>query len=521
MNKISQIREAKNTKPRQLDAASNAGWNAFLTFWSGIVSFLMAPFLIHYFGTDHYGIFMLIWSVAGILGVMNFGLGEATLRYVAHHHGDENIEGMNRVFGAALSFYIVICILVSIAMYFCAPVITARLKIDPADHALVTSLLRLSAAVFTLHIFTRAFSAVPMALQRYDVSCKINIGQNVMRTFGYIMLIILKFNLLYFLMWDIVSLILAFCIQNVVIKKLFPDLRLMPSLSFQGLKEIYGYSFFSLLTHGFYITLRESGKILLATYLGPSPVAYFGTPDNISQRVHTLIANSSETLLPRFSANRDQRTAQDLFLNGTWASLTISLVLFIPLIVLMPDFLRLWINPDFAREGAAVGQLVALSYITQSAYGPAGAFLRGTGKPWIVTVIFALASISTVSSCVLLIPHHGILGVGYAYIIGSVAHLLGLVVGWRLIFGRASILSMTRTVALPLILGSLAFFVEKIARGWLHDLNWFGLIALGAIFAGFVGLLIFSADWILGGDSSSKKVFLRIIRFNNSNKVLI
>ena len=34
------------------------------------------------------GIFLLIGSILGLLGVMNFGLGEATLRYVARYYGE-------------------------------------------------------------------------------------------------------------------------------------------------------------------------------------------------------------------------------------------------------------------------------------------------------------------------------------------------------------------------------------------------------------------------------------------------
>ncbi len=47
-------------------------------------------------GPAQYGILLLVWSVTGILGVLQFGFGEATLRYVAYHYGEGNISGVNR-----------------------------------------------------------------------------------------------------------------------------------------------------------------------------------------------------------------------------------------------------------------------------------------------------------------------------------------------------------------------------------------------------------------------------------------
>jgi O-antigen/teichoic acid export membrane protein len=223
-----------------------------------------------------------------------------------------------------------------------------------------------------------------------------------------------------------------------------------------------------------------------------------------------VVASGSETLLPRFSANRDTQVAQALFLNGTWAALAISIVLFIPLVVLMPDFLRLWISSEFSRESAAIGQLVALSYITQGAFTPPATFFRGAGKPWFVTVVIAFAGIVTLLFSVLLIPTHGVMGVGYAYLLGSIAHFLGVVVGWFYMFGSSSVVPLIRSVGLPMVMGGIAFAAEIAIKRWAGELSWVGLFTLGGLFAGLTGLLVIGADWVLGGESPSKVLLERI-----------
>ena len=177
------------SKPR--GAITNAGWNAFSTVCSIGISFVITPFLIFHLGAAQYGILLLIWSFTGILCLTNFGLGEATLRYVAFYYGDRDIAGINRVFNATLSFYIILCVIVSALVWPTAPIIVNFIKVSSNDHHLIEWLLRLSALVFSMTILTHAFGAIPMALHRYDITAKINIAQSLVRSLGYIFLIII------------------------------------------------------------------------------------------------------------------------------------------------------------------------------------------------------------------------------------------------------------------------------------------------------------------------------------------
>jgi O-antigen/teichoic acid export membrane protein len=196
--------------------------------------------------------------------------------------------------------------------------------------------------------------------------------------------------------------------------------------------------------------------------------------------------------------------------------LVFSIVIFIPIIVLMPDFLSLWINPNFSMESAAVGQLMALSYILQGAFWPTSTFFRGTGKPWVVTAVCFFGGVGTLLSCVLLVPSHGVLGVGYAYLLGSLVFFIGMMSGWQSVFRKSSMLSLMRSVGLPLLLGGVAFILENAIRGWFVEVTWVGLFGLGGLFAGITALLILGADRIIGGDSPSKQ-FLESI--GGSDKV--
>ncbi|MEZ5276846.1 MAG: oligosaccharide flippase family protein [Opitutaceae bacterium] len=369
-------------------------------------------------------------------------------------------------------------------------------------------MLRISALVFSLGIVSRAYGAIPMALHRYDITGKISVVQSVVRSGGYIILAVSGFGLGHIVAWDLLTLIGTISVQAIVIRMLAPGVRISPTFSFNGLREIFGFSVFSFLTYLFFMLHRESGKMILAGKLGPTPVAYLGTPDNVSLRLHMVVASGSETLMPRFSATGEADVARDLFRNGTWSSLSVSLILLIPLIVLMPDFLSLWIDPEFALASSLVGQFVALSYISQGAYAPVATYFRGIGKPWMVTVTVLLAGLTMLFSSLILIPRIGLEGAGYSYALASVPAMLAVIHGWFYLFGGRSFPGFLRMICLPLAVGALAYWLLVTIRSMIPAMNWPILIVAGGSFAGIMTISLFGSDWLIGGPGAPSRQFI-------------
>ncbi len=223
--------ESPDTSWKARGAITNASWNAFSTIWGIAISFALAPLLIRSLGIDQYGILLLIWSVTGILGVMNFGMGEATLRYVALYFGQNDREGVNRVLGSTLTFYLVICAITVTVLLVGAPLLARTFAIPAEQYDLVSWLLRLSALIFTLGVLSRAYGSIPMALHRYDISSKIALAQSIVRSAGYIGLAVAGFGLLPIVAWDLVALVGTLCAQAIVIRRIAPGVKLFPALA--------------------------------------------------------------------------------------------------------------------------------------------------------------------------------------------------------------------------------------------------------------------------------------------------
>jgi O-antigen/teichoic acid export membrane protein len=506
------VNDSKPNSFQARGAMNNAGWNAFGTLFNIAITFLLAPVLIHYLGTDQWGLLLLVWSVTGVLGMANFGVGEATLRFIAHYLAEKDMAGVNRVLGATLTFYISVCLVVSAGLFAATHIVVQWVKVPTESQYPVESLLRLSALLFSLGMLSNAYRSIPMAMHRYDISSRIGLGQSVLRSAGILVLIVVGAGVVHVVWWEVVLTLAYLGYQIRVARKLLPDLRWLPSMSFTGLREIFGYSVFTFLTHVFLTIYREVGKLVLGHKVGPTSVAYLGTPDSVAYRLHMIVVSGVETLMPRFSASRDPEKTRALLVTATWSAVFCGMVLYLPLAVLMPDFLRLWINPEFARASAATGQLLAISFVAPAAFAPIATLFRGIGRPAFVTAVMVAAGAAVLLSTLWLVSSHGPAGVGYGYVFSGVAWLGGLIIGWLQLYGLRSAGLLVRVAGLPIILGAGLGLAQAAFRHWWGELGWMGLFLLGAAFAGVNAVSLLGADCALGGDSPARQVLERVLQ---------
>jgi len=496
---------------RRGSVLSNAGWNTFGTLFSMIIAFVLAPLLIHRLGVDQWGLLLLVWSVAGVLGLANFGMGEATLRYVAHYYADGDFAGVNRVLGATLTFYLLVCGLISGVVWAATPIVAQWMKVPEHGHYPVEALLRMTTLLFSAGMIANAFRAIPMALHRYDISSGIGLIEGIVRSSGLVLLVVAGLGVVDLVAWEVLVAIAGLVVHVIIARRLVPGIRWLPSMSLAGIREIIGYSMFTFMTHMFLVVYREAGRLLLGNRLGTASVAYLGTPDSIAYRLHMIVVSGIETLVPRFSASRDPENTKVLLITSTWAVFASAVVLYLPLAVLMPDLLRLWISPEFAHESGEVGRLLTLGLAGAVAFAPIATLFRGLGKPGFVTGVMAVAGMVVLTGSVLLIPSLGVLGVGYAYLLATIAWFGGLWVGWVHLYRRGALAVLSRVALLPLALGCCLGFVEVGLRNWCGELGWIGLLLMGAVYAVAGALAVVGADLAVGGASPARLVLGRLL----------
>jgi O-antigen/teichoic acid export membrane protein len=186
-----------------------------------------------------------------------------------------------------------------------------------------------------------------------------------------------------------------------------------------------------------------------------------------------------------------------------------SILIFVPVTILMPDLLRLWIDAEFAVESAWIGTVVAASCIVRGAFLPYQELFRGVGKPQYLSVVTLGSGLTNLLCNVVLISAVGLAGAGYAYTVTVLWGFGAIAFAWTKLLKASSWGPLLRSVALPIGMGFGSLAVGLWLRSTIGDFGWAGLLGLGAALLCGTAVPVFGIEWLVGGRASHARVFLQ------------
>lgn len=404
--------------PKLKSLKYNAFWNILSNILNILLLFILTPIITNGLGDVQYGIYIILGTIGGALSIINLGLGEATLRYVALYYSKNDEEGVNRVFNATLWLYSLLGVIVTSLFFFMPEVIIRLLNLSAlgSDGAL---LIQLTLVLFFINFIYGCFTSIPQALQRYDIFSYIQIGQNGIRFIVNILIIFWGYGIKGLVITQLCIGILSLLIVIIISKKLLPFLSLYRIPSKKDYKEIFSYGVFSFMSQIVGLIWQYCDNILLSIFIGPQAVSYFSIPMQVIGKVNSTISSGFSVLFPKFASEKDTAAIKSIYIKSTQLSLYLSIIIFVPMALMIKDFLGVWISSDFAEKSGFIATILAFSYIARGAFLPYDSLLKGLGVPKYIMYITIASSFVILICDVSLIPSLGVNGVGYSYLLSS------------------------------------------------------------------------------------------------------
>jgi O-antigen/teichoic acid export membrane protein len=409
---------------RATRASRNSVFN-FLTFlYPTILTIVMTPIVLHYIGSDGYGIFAVASVFVGFLAVLDFGMGPATVRFVAEHVARNEMKQASDVVRAGLLVYgfmgLLGCLLASVLGWFFLP----SLFHFPPTHIRTARFVFVVAGVgFFLTMLQNAFAAIPPALQRYDITSRVSIALTTFGTLATVGALSLGLGLRGIIVVAALQPALAVAVYAVYGRRLLGDLPLLPLWSPSLLRRMASFSVWAFIGNVNGLILFQLDKILLAGLGTTRQVAYYVVPGNIAQRVHTAAATLNAVVLPAttsLSAATDHVRINRLYASAVrFTALFVVTVAVAPL-VLSHQLLQHWVGNEFAEKSALTLQLLLLTYSIIALAAPAYFVALGHNRPRITAAFNGTMALINVPLVVFLIPKYGNDGAAYAYLASTI-----------------------------------------------------------------------------------------------------
>lgn len=406
-----------------------SSWTMLLV--NTVISFVLAPIVVHSLGSVYYGIWTLLMQFTGYLWLFDFGVRESVIKYVAQYHAAGENAKLQTTVRTAISVYT----LVTLAALLAVAGITAALPHVfniPAD-AVPTARAAafVTGATVAQSFLSNVFVGVLMGLQRIYLVSRVGILFSVVRAVATVVLLRAGFGLVAL---AVLNLVISLANAGLVVyycRVFLPELPLTP---IRPVREEVA----KLLNYGKYVLLSNIGdKIVFATdamvigmflpIAALTPYAIAGTLINQMRSVVMAMASVFNPLTSSLRASGGEEVVQRVLQAGAKGAMTAGLPLCIGFIMLGERFVTLWMGPEHAAMAGRVMTVLSLGYIIGLPYYTISGVLYGLGQHRIIAIMRVVEGAMNLALSVILVNVVGLVGVAVGT---AVPHVL--MVGWIL-----------------------------------------------------------------------------------------
>ncbi|MGH7467394.1 MAG: oligosaccharide flippase family protein [Longimicrobiales bacterium] len=414
---------ASERRPR-ISAVKNvlANWGTFA--FAALVNFFLAPIVVDQLGTSSYGLWVLLASVVGYLGLLDFGVRGAVMRYIAHKHAATEHGEAGLIASSALSLFGIMGA-VAILMAAILALSVEHLFNIPSELVHISRWVLLIGGVnIAVALVTGVFGGIIAALQRFDLNGWIELTVEAGRACAIFLALRAGYGLLALAFIQLAATAVRGGATMVVSRRLYPGLRIsLATFSSQHVRPLLSFSGYSSLIHLSTAIILQADAAIIGMFLPVAMIGYFAVAGNLVYYARSLIGGIALTVTPRASAMQargEEAQASRIPLDaGRWSTLVI-LAIAVTFLLRGSTFIHLWMGAEFSTISGTVLRILTLALLLDAGRHIIVVTLMGLNRHKAVVPVFVLEAIASLALSVLLVKRFGIVGVAWGTVLPRV-----------------------------------------------------------------------------------------------------
>jgi O-antigen/teichoic acid export membrane protein len=406
-----------------------------------LAAIFLVPITVRALGPGRFGLLALAWAVAEGSGMFDFGLGRATVRFVA----DGTTKGVARIREIVLASVFsqtAAGIVAGLLLFAVTPALVRSVfSISPAVIPEAIAMFRVLAFHLPILLSGAALRASLEGAQRFDLTTALRIPGSLASVIIPAIAASLGASLAT-IMWLLlaVRLTLVVLAAEAVRRTLLQGRWGVPS-GLTTLREMLGYSGWVAVSTALGPALGSIDRFIVGSVMGATALGYYTGAAEAANRFLLIPSTAFSALLPAL-AHTEARGGRERTLSATRAAArqlaTLLLPLCLALFIFAPAILRVWLGPDFAdRAGTALRILAVGVFLGGLAHLPL-AVLYGAGRPDLPAKFHLLEVLVHVPLTFVLVKAWGVTGAAIAWTIRCGADWLFYQVATRQAIGRSA-----------------------------------------------------------------------------------
>jgi O-antigen/teichoic acid export membrane protein len=388
-----------------------------------LLTIVLTPVILHFIGTEQYGIFALAMVLVGFLGLIDFGMTPVVTRFLSASLATSNYREAQSVLGVALLFFSAVGLVGAAVALACGQLLPGILSLSPELHDTATFVISVAGAGFFFTSLLSQMGAISVALQRFDALISATLISTTTGAGASVVVL--------WLGWGLRALIVVAALQPALMlalvvrinRRLLPAVRMRPAYEPALLRKMISFSGYAFVSNAAGTLLFQIDKFVLGALAGVSVVTYYVVPGNLAQRLHAAAARLTAVALPvstDLHARGEKDALRQFYVRATRATALVIVSFSVPAFIFAREILLEWVGPDFAATSFRTLRVLILTYAALSLTALPYYLTLGLGRPQISAVFNVITAAINLALIVILIPRYGLIGAAVAYLVSAV-----------------------------------------------------------------------------------------------------
>jgi O-antigen/teichoic acid export membrane protein len=281
----------------------NATWSSLDAVVYPTLMLLATPVFISKLGVELYGLWMFVNTIVASIGVLNIGLGDATVKFISKYLVEGNRHKVNKVIEATYAVYLVLCAAVLIVTIILAFIIREYnwLNLPPKNNELIFKTIQIAGVTLGLKFIEQIFLAVFKGFERYDLSAKLSLFGKVTSLVANLVLVTLDYSLLYIFISSCVITAVYLFVEGWMVYRFTKFTSFIPSFDKKYIREIFSFGIWTWFQSIIGIASGQVDKFIVLSLSDIKVFAYYSLALTVFTQIHSFFSASISWIFPVIS----------------------------------------------------------------------------------------------------------------------------------------------------------------------------------------------------------------------------
>ncbi|WP_010522216.1 lipopolysaccharide biosynthesis protein [Aquimarina agarivorans] len=389
-------------------------------FLTNIVGLLLTPFIIKSLGQSEYGLYILLGSFVGYISLLDFGLSNTIVRFVAKYRANNDHDGEKNFLATVFIIYTIMSFVVlligAIAYFNIELIFGSSLTSTELEKAKILMLLLVLNMTITLP--GQAFTGICSGYEKFVFPRIINIVRYIVRSLLVVTILLYGGKSIAIVAID-TFLNIAIILANMfyVLKVMKVKIKLM-AFDKELIRTIFSYSVWIFVFAMIGQLFWKSGQMILGVTISTEAVAIFAIGIVLSGYFGAFAGAINSVFLPKATfmveANSTRKDLTAMFVKVGRILTFLLLFIWAEFILFGRDFIELWVGAAY-KDSYMITAVIMTAYILPLVQNFANSLIEASGKfKFKAKVYFITISLGIIIGA-LLSPYYGYWAITWSY----------------------------------------------------------------------------------------------------------